>query len=117
MSCEIGGGGDGQESFGPFLVTKLSQMTNTSGLFLFLDEDYQSIDDGAFGTYPFPSTQWDNLPSSRHDQGVNLTFLDGHAQRWRWLWPKIFTGYYAQAANAQDLADLRQVQSALPNTY
>jgi prepilin-type N-terminal cleavage/methylation domain-containing protein/prepilin-type processing-associated H-X9-DG protein len=117
MSCEFAGGGDGQEVFGPFLVTKLTQMTNTSGLFLFLDEDSQSIDDGAFGTYPFPSTQWDNLPSSRHDQGVDLSFIDGHVQRWRWRWPKIFTGYYAEAANAQDLLDLRQLQSAIPKTY
>ena len=117
MSCEFGGGGDGQEAFGPFLVTRLGQMTNTSGLFLFIEEHEQSIDDGAFGTFPFPSTQWDNLPSSRHDQGVNLTFIDGHAKRWRWRWPKIFTGYYSQAVNAQDLADLRQSQSAIPNTY
>jgi prepilin-type N-terminal cleavage/methylation domain-containing protein/prepilin-type processing-associated H-X9-DG protein len=103
--------------FGPIPVTKLSQMTNTSGIFLFLDEDEQSIDDGAFGTYPYSSTQWDNLPSNRHDQGANFTFIDGHAQRWRWRWPKIFTVYYAQAANAQDLADLRQLQNALPNTF
>jgi prepilin-type N-terminal cleavage/methylation domain-containing protein/prepilin-type processing-associated H-X9-DG protein len=105
------------DQFGPVPVTKLSQMTNTSGIFLFLEEHEQSIDDGAFGTYLYPSTEWDNLPSSRHDQGANLTFIDGHAERWRWLWPKIFTVYAAPAANAQDLADLRRVQNSLPNTY
>ena len=42
---------------------------------------------------------------SRHDQGVNLTFIDGHEGRWRWLWPKAFTGHYSQAVNTQGLVE------------
>jgi prepilin-type N-terminal cleavage/methylation domain-containing protein/prepilin-type processing-associated H-X9-DG protein len=116
MSCQFGMN-PGWPGFGPIPVTKLSLMTNTSGIFLFLDEHEQSIDDGCFGTYPYPSTQWDNLVSSRHDQGANLTFIDGHAERWSWLSPKFFTVYYAPAANARDLQDLRRLQRAIPNTF
>jgi prepilin-type N-terminal cleavage/methylation domain-containing protein/prepilin-type processing-associated H-X9-DG protein len=107
----------GYNQLGPKPVTKLNQLTNTSALFIFLDENESSIDDGVFGTYPFPSTQWLNLVSDRHDQGANLTFVDGHAERWRWRWPKIFDSHNQEAANAQDLLDLQQLQNAIPNTY
>ena len=49
-------------------------------------------------------------------KGASLSFADGHVERWRWRWPKIYTVYYAPAANAQDLLDLQQLQSVLPGT-
>jgi prepilin-type N-terminal cleavage/methylation domain-containing protein/prepilin-type processing-associated H-X9-DG protein len=107
----------GFNQLGPNPVTKLGQLTNTSALFLFLDENESSIDDGVFGTYPKPSTQWLNLVSDRHNQGANLSFVDGHAERWGWRWPKVFVSHNQQAANAQDLLDLQQLQNAIPNTY
>jgi prepilin-type processing-associated H-X9-DG protein len=116
MSCQFNSD-PGVNLFGPNPVTTLSQLTNTSALFLFLDENESSIDDGVFGIYPYPSTQWCNLVSDRHLQGANLTFVDGHAQRWRWRWPKVFVNHNQQAANAQDLLDLQQLQNAIPNTF
>lgn len=97
-------------------VTKLGQLTNVAGMFLFLDENQSSIDDGAFGIYPYPSGEWLNLVSDRHNQGANLTFADGHAERWRWQWPKIFTADSQPAANAADLQDLQRLQYAIPDT-
>jgi prepilin-type processing-associated H-X9-DG protein len=102
---------------GPSPVTKLSTLTKPSAFFLFLDENEWSIDDGVFGTYPAPSTQWLNLVSDRHQQGADLSFVDGHVERWRWRWRKIFVNHNQQAANAQDLLDLRQLQNAIPDTY
>jgi prepilin-type N-terminal cleavage/methylation domain-containing protein/prepilin-type processing-associated H-X9-DG protein len=107
----------GIDLFGPTPVKSLSQLTNTAALFLFLDENESSIDDGVFGIYPQPSTEWCNLVSDRHRQGANLTFVDGHAQRWAWRWPKKFVNHNQPAANAQDLQDLQQLQKAIPNTF
>jgi prepilin-type N-terminal cleavage/methylation domain-containing protein/prepilin-type processing-associated H-X9-DG protein len=115
MSVQFSGD-PGINGVGPNPITKLGQLTNTSGLFLFIDENATSIDDGAFGTYPYPSQQWLNLVSDCHYQGANLTFADGHAERWKWRWPKIYTGAYQQVANSADLQDLQQVQNALPST-
>ena len=33
-------------------------------------------------------TEWAHLPTDRHGQGCNLSFLDGHAQSYRWKSPK-----------------------------
>jgi prepilin-type N-terminal cleavage/methylation domain-containing protein/prepilin-type processing-associated H-X9-DG protein len=109
-------GDPGIDGTGPFPITKLSQLTNTTGLFLFLDEQESSINDGAFVTDPYPNTIWFNTPADRHNQGGNLTFVDGHAERWGWRWPKNGGGGDA-SAHAADLADLRQIQNAIPNTY
>jgi len=97
-------------------ITKLGGLTNTSGIFLFIDELATTIDDGCLGLYP-TGNSWLNYPADRHDQGANLTFVDGHAERWRWRWPKVYTPGNLSAVNAQDLLDLQQLQHATPNTY
>jgi prepilin-type N-terminal cleavage/methylation domain-containing protein/prepilin-type processing-associated H-X9-DG protein len=107
----------GYNQLGPNPVTKLDQLTNASALFIFLDENEWSIDDGVFGTYPYPSTEWLNLVSDRHTQGANLTFVDGHAERWHWRRLKVFVNHNQPATNAQDLLDLQQLQMAIPNTF
>jgi prepilin-type N-terminal cleavage/methylation domain-containing protein/prepilin-type processing-associated H-X9-DG protein len=107
----------GVNMIAPKPLTSLSQLTNISAIFLFLDENESSIGDGVFGVYPQPSAEWCNLVSDRHLQGANLTFVDGHAQRWPWRCPKNFLNHSQQAANAQDLLDLRQLQNAIPNAY
>jgi prepilin-type N-terminal cleavage/methylation domain-containing protein/prepilin-type processing-associated H-X9-DG protein len=41
-----------------------------------------------YGSWDFYAAQlnvmWAHQPSDRHSFGCNLTFLDGHAERWRW---------------------------------
>lgn len=54
--------------------------------FVFIDEHPRSIDDGYFAFVvgavpPF----WLNFPASWHGNGANLSFADGHAEKWRWL--------------------------------
>ena len=53
-----------------------------STAFTFLDEGEHSIDDGYFAVVA--RTVWLNFPSSRHDNGANLSFADGHSEYWRW---------------------------------
>jgi prepilin-type N-terminal cleavage/methylation domain-containing protein/prepilin-type processing-associated H-X9-DG protein len=58
-----------------------------SGIFVFIDEHEDSINDGFFfvvNTFSL-SFGWNDVPASRHTQGTHLTFGDGHAERHRWL--------------------------------
>lgn len=100
---------------GPNPLKKISQFTNTtSQVFVFIDENEQSIEDGTFGLFPAPSQQWLNLASDRHNRSANLTFADGHAQKWKWRYKKVFTGSSQSTVNADDLEDLRRLQRAMP---
>ncbi|MEO5803008.1 MAG: prepilin-type N-terminal cleavage/methylation domain-containing protein [Verrucomicrobiota bacterium] len=100
---------------GPNPLKKISQFTNSTAIvFVFIDENEQSIEDGTFGLLPAPSQQWLNFPSDRHNRSANLTFADGHAQKWKWRYKKVFTGSSQTTANADDLADLRSLQRAIP---
>jgi prepilin-type N-terminal cleavage/methylation domain-containing protein/prepilin-type processing-associated H-X9-DG protein len=98
------------------IVTKYSGMTpGQSGVFVFLDEHEQSIDDGYHLIERNPIDSWPNLPSSRHSQGANLSFADGHCERWKWRAPKVFSTWFQSTSGPQDLQDLRRLQAALPN--
>ena len=91
-------------------------------MFAFIDENEKAIDDGLFAIsnrFMPPqdgnSDTWADLPTDRHNQGCNLSFLDGHAERWRWKAPKVFRGtYHMPPVNKLDLEDLHRLQSCLP---
>ncbi len=106
------------------------QLPGPAGVFVFLDEHPDSIDDGLW-----PSTQadpynavlkdgvtigqessdrWAELPADRHNRGANLSFADGHAAYERWKAPKKFTGYHQMSEPGGDREDLRYMQSVLP---
>ena len=85
-------------------------------LFVFVDEADDSIDDAHFLVWPYPDTRWVNLPAGRHGQLGVLSFADGHAEKWAWQWPKMFspkTSYWRMAENLKDLNDLRRLQTAI----
>jgi prepilin-type processing-associated H-X9-DG protein/prepilin-type N-terminal cleavage/methylation domain-containing protein len=74
---------------------KFSQITNPvpSRLFVFIDENEDTLVDDQFG-YPMPNYDygnWWDMPSNRHNQGANLSFADGHVERWRWVFPMIYS--------------------------
>lgn len=58
-----------------------------SQAFVFVDEDKDSIDDGFFAVRAdIPNGGfWQNAPASRHGNGGNVSFADGHAESWRWV--------------------------------
>jgi prepilin-type N-terminal cleavage/methylation domain-containing protein/prepilin-type processing-associated H-X9-DG protein len=107
--------------FGPY---KLSQhhLPPPSGVFAFIDEHEQSIDAGFFlilqpARFGLDSATdaWRSLAADRHQQGANLSFLDGHVYHWRWRAPKVYRGFGAQATPGPDLADHQRIQEALPH--
>jgi prepilin-type processing-associated H-X9-DG protein len=67
---------------------------NPTAASLFLDEqsnpnpDKCSIDDGYFAIdYAKKGPIWPNVPASRHGNGGQVSFADGHVQRWSWFEP------------------------------
>lgn len=112
-------------SVGAFVKRKLSAIGNISPshCWAFIDEHEQAVDDGVFvmdspyfgGRSP-PGPQdvsdWWELPTDRHNQGANLSFLDGHVEHKPWRVPKIFKHYQQRATT--DLEDLRWLQRKLP---
>ena len=85
-----------------------------SGVFVFIDEHMDCIDDGKLTMRYAPDNTWINVPSSRHQNGAVLSFGDGHVERWRWKVGILrFTGR-ATTALPEEIADLRRLQDALP---
>jgi prepilin-type processing-associated H-X9-DG protein len=107
------------------IKTKLSQLVTPppANVFVFLDENKESIDDGLFTvgnrTYNVPDV-WYKLPSARHSQGCNVSFADGRVEHWTWRWPKSFVGHgqpvALDSADPQrfDVEDLRRLQACVP---
>lgn len=96
-------------------VQRLGAIAEPGRLLAFVDEAEDSIDDGHFLVWPAPDTRWVNLPAGRHGQTGVLSFVDGHAERWRWRWPKRFTpreSYWRMVVSDADLLDLRALQRA-----
>src|SRR5690348_667267 len=73
----------------PEHLTMFKQMVSPgpSGVFVALDENESSIEDGTFGIERPPYSAWINLPSDRHNQAANLSFADGHVTRFRFFYP------------------------------
>jgi len=86
-----------------------------ASLFVFVDEHEQTLIDAQFGNpvgMPYYWDIWFDLPANRHNQGACLSFADGHAERWRWVEPKIFQAF-GQAPAASELPDYRRIQQAM----
>lgn len=83
--------------------------------FVFVGEAVDSIDDGHFLVWPAPASGWVNLPAGRHGRLGLLSFADGHTESWKWRSSKKFSpkqSYWKVATNADDLHDLRRLQTA-----
>ena len=66
--------------------------------FVFVDEHENSIFDAAFinttpGLDPLKTGTWSwiDFPATRHNNGANISFADGHAGPWHWREPNTIT--------------------------
>jgi prepilin-type N-terminal cleavage/methylation domain-containing protein/prepilin-type processing-associated H-X9-DG protein len=102
---------------------KLTQIVtpNVGNCLVFIDENEYTLVDSQFGMptdyYDGTQTWWD-IPASRHNQGANLCFADGHAEHWKWAVPKVFSDWsqWPQAVPAAEMPDWLRVKACIKQT-
>lgn len=98
---------------------RLVHIRQPANIFVFIDVHEGGILDVMFGIPP-PGSFWDgiwfDLPANRHNQGANLSFADGHVERWKWTVPKIFREL-GQSVLPEEYPDYRRVQSAIRQNW
>src|SRR6266545_6661122 len=89
MNAMVGNAGEssryGTNVFNPTYkqFKKLSDIREPSGIFVFLDEHPDSINDGYF-LNRLEELEWLDLPASYHNGGAMFSFADGHIDLHRW---------------------------------
>ncbi len=88
MNAMVGNPGELTNQFNPTYLQffKKAQIPNPSGIFVFLDEQADTLNDGFFVNH-LDDYYWGNVPGSYHNGGVNLAFADGHLEYHRWMVP------------------------------
>ncbi len=104
--------------------TKESQLLTPPPVqvFTFIDPHPACADGSLFGVSiveidPVGGNQWSNMPGEQHNQGANLAFADGHAQRFAWRWSRKVSyplWDYTPFANAADRSDWQRLADATP---
>jgi prepilin-type N-terminal cleavage/methylation domain-containing protein/prepilin-type processing-associated H-X9-DG protein len=85
MNAMVGNPGELTNSFNPLYLQfyKRAEIANPSTIFVFIDENADTINDGFF-VNRLDDYTWGNLPGSYHNGGANLCFADGHLEYHRW---------------------------------
>jgi prepilin-type processing-associated H-X9-DG protein len=96
---------------------------NYADCMVFVDELEDTMLDAQFGMptdfysslYGYSQNWWD-MPANRHSQGANLTFADGHAERFKWAVPKVFIDW-VQPVPPQEKPDWLRVKAGIRQTW
>lgn len=89
MNAQVGNSGEITNRFNPNYLQflKESEIPTPAGIFVFLDEHCDTLNDGFF-VNRLDDYKWGNLPGSYHNGAVNLSFADGHIESHRWRVPE-----------------------------
>ena len=88
MNAMVGDPGDLTNYFNARYVQffKNAEVRSPSGIFVFLDEQADTLNDGFF-VNRLDDNAWGNVPGSYHNGGANFSFADGHLELHRWVVP------------------------------
>jgi prepilin-type N-terminal cleavage/methylation domain-containing protein/prepilin-type processing-associated H-X9-DG protein len=92
---------------------KFTEVPRPTELFVFIDTHENAIWDASFGVFPQTSYWrdfWLDVPADRHGRGANISFVDGHVERWKWRASKGNIPVGGRSTGPEDLADLRRLQ-------
>lgn len=113
-------GGTGPNAPRAGAIFKPSQVINPgpSKKSVFWEEDPRSADNGAFGINSYPSTDFWNLPASHHNKACEMTYVDGHAELWKWKGTAVLAlgqddpgvGKTVSAQDTPPYTDIRRMQ-------
>ena len=86
MNAMVGNPGELTNRFNPLYLQfyRKADVRQPSGIFVFLDEHADTINDGFFVNM-LEANRWGNLPASYHNSSANFTFADGHLETHHWL--------------------------------
>ena len=86
MNAMVGNPGGLTNQFNPLYrqFYKTAEVANPSGIFVFLDEQADTLNDGFF-VNRLEENSWGNLPGSYHNGAVSISFVDGHRESHRWV--------------------------------
>ena len=89
MNALVGNSMEFTNRFNPTYVQyhKLAEITAPSGIFVFIDEQADTLNDGFF-VNRLDDYAWGNVPGSYHNSAANLAFADGHLETHRWQVPE-----------------------------
>jgi prepilin-type processing-associated H-X9-DG protein len=91
---------------------------NYADCMVFIDENEDTLLDSQFGMPTdnyFGSGMWWDMPSNRHNQGAGISFADGHAERWRWVVPKIFKNWMSFVP-PEEMPDYMRLRACIKQT-
>lgn len=112
MNCWMNGANPGSFLTGLTLdptrpvYKKISDLPAPSKLFVFVDEDANSVDDAYFMIFLDPGNGIGNGPSRAHKTSYPLSFADGHAEAFKFFCRDLVETYSDGTIN-QDIINLR----------
>ncbi|HEY3860578.1 MAG TPA: prepilin-type N-terminal cleavage/methylation domain-containing protein [Verrucomicrobiae bacterium] len=84
LDYNLGGTNANYAEYNIIADRQLTRHPSPSQHSVFWHEDARSIDNGAYGIWPYGTYSWWNIPTSVHDRGCCMSFFDGHEEYWKW---------------------------------